>query len=169
MKKSKRRIAPYINSGDWIALSKSQFSNLDIDADQDEDFLIYRICDDLSYLVDSLHRDPASQSGLDLAYNFVRWSIRNTESTRIRECMADYFFSGVLVHSSSKKKCIDYLDWGDVKILCENFTTEPSFEDVDNFDILCEEWKKRWSRNQKLATPQKPAEQDAAGNPLPAE
>ena len=64
--------------------------------------------------------------------------------------------------ADSKKACIDYLDWGDIKMISNYFTTEPTFEDIDNFDRLCSEWKIRWSRNQKLDPSPQLAEQDAA-------
>ncbi|MCW1922767.1 hypothetical protein OKA05_09410 [Luteolibacter arcticus] len=108
--------------------------------------------ENLAYLAEEAHR-TGDTALLNRIYPFVRWSIRNTADDRLKGWLADWFFDRILQTKHAKTGCLDYLDWGDVDLLCSHFTVEPMFEDTENFERLCKEWKKRWSRNQKLPHP----------------
>ena len=108
---------------------------------------------DLADLANEAHR-IGDTALLNRIYPFIRWSIRNTTDDRLKGWIADRFFDRILQSKHSKTGCLDYLDWGDVDLLCSHFTVEPLFEDTGNFERLRDEWKKRWSRNQKLPRPE---------------
>ena len=130
---------------------------------------VLQVCEDLAYAADMAHQTNQNSEYLTRCYQFIRWSIHNTTDERLKGSIADWFFDRVLSLPFSKFGCIDFLDWGDVGLLCSAFTVEPSFEDTSNFDRLCDEWRKRWARNQKLPRPIiEESEQVASCNPLPA-
>ena len=109
--------------------------------------------ENLACLAEEAHR-AGDTALLGRLYPFIRWSIRNTGDDRLKGWIADWFFDRILQSKHSKTGCLDYLDWGDVDLLASHFTVEPMFQDKENFERLCIEWKKRWSRNQKLPRPE---------------
>jgi len=111
------------------------------------------LLESFAYLADEAHR-LGDTALLDRIYPFIRWSIRNVESNSLKGWIADWFFARILQFPHSKSGCLDYLDWGDVELVTSHFTVEPMFEDTDNFERLSNEWRKRWSRNQKLPRPE---------------
>lgn len=145
---------PTVDRGVWFRSAMSSFPELDrANYDPDDPAQPASICEELAYLADEAHRSSGSEEFLSKCYWFMRWSIRRVEDAQLLGCIADWFFDRILQLPNSKSGCVEYLDWGDVSMLMENFTTEPSFEDVANFNLLCTKWKKRWARNQKLPPP----------------
>lgn len=113
-------------------------------------------CEDLAWLADRAHESGNDADVLQRIYGFIRWSIHNTDDDRLKGWLADRFFDRILSLPTAKTNCVEHLDWGDVELLCTGFTVEPGFDDIENFQRLCVEWKRRWSRNQKLALPTEP-------------
>lgn len=147
-------------------LARASFAELALDdLDSKSPTQVCSVCEDLAWLADRAHEDQNDGDLLPRIYVFIRWSIHNTSDEKLKGWISDCFFDRLLSLPSSKTRCLEYLDWGDVDLLIAGFTVEPGFEDVENFDRLCREWKRRWSRNQKLEPPTKPAEQAAAPQP----
>lgn len=145
-----------MTSEEWISLASKKFPEIDLLEDCDDTSVqVLDICWELAFLADKKHSQDQDVELLRQIYDFVRWTIHRVDNTPVKEALADHFFDNVLVGSISKRACIDFLDWGDVDVFFESFTTEPDFEDVENFEQLCTEWKRRWSRNQKLPIPEK--------------
>jgi len=157
MKKSRRRIDPYLKAGDWHRLARAGFPELDLPEDDAGDTIHgCSACEALASLADEAHATGGDRVLLHRCYEFIRWSIRNTDDAELKGRIAHSFFDTLLSLPHSKTGCLDYLDWGDVELLIEGFEIEPAFEDVENFLRLCAEWKRRWARNQKLKAPQWP-------------
>ncbi|WAC21504.1 zinc-ribbon domain containing protein [Luteolibacter sp. SL250] len=113
------------------------------------------LCDELADMTDAAHR-RGDTDFLRRSYGFIRWSMRYTDDARLRSAVAHWFFDRILQLESSKKACVDFLDWGDVKAFMDAWGCEPSFKDEENFGALIEVWTKRWGRNQKLPDPMLP-------------
>jgi hypothetical protein len=159
MKKSKRRTVPTITAEDWYVMARATFPELALEEfDRQSGIQVLSACEDLAWLADRAHETRRDDENLQHIYGFIRWSIRNTDDERLKGWISDWFFDRILSLATAKTSCIEYLDWGDVELLCAGFTVEPGFDDIENFDRLCMEWKRRWSRNQKLAPPTEPAE-----------
>jgi hypothetical protein len=108
--------------------------------------------EDLAWRTDDAHHGNDIEF-LQRCYGFVRWSICHAPDEKTKGWIADWFFARILLLGHSKRGCLDYLDWNDVRLLTEAFTVEPSFNDTGNFEALTAEWRRRWSRNQKLPPP----------------
>jgi hypothetical protein len=157
-----------IDSDTWSPLAASLFPELKFESDDSAPDAL-SVCEDLAYAADAAHQTPVNPEFLARCYEFIRWSIHNTEDQRLKGLIADWFFDRVLSLPFSKSACLDFLDWGDVEVLRGAFTVEPSFDDTSNFEILCVEWRSRWARNQKLPHPRiQEAEQDETQQPLSA-
>jgi hypothetical protein len=115
----------------------------------------FSACGAVGYAVDCAHRGLIDEAYAKRCYDFMRWSIRHTVE-EVRGKIANSFFTEVLRSGSAKTACLDFLDWGDVKLFIDAWTVEPFFDDVENFDRLCGIWKKRWSRHGKLPQPPDP-------------
>ncbi|MES2657816.1 MAG: hypothetical protein V4689_04315 [Verrucomicrobiota bacterium] len=154
MKRSKRNQEPPIERKEWFRVARAAFPELDlVEYDPDDSTQLLSVCEDLADLANDAHQSREGAELVDRCYRFIRWSIRTTDDERLLGWISDWFFDGVLQLPGSKVGCLEYLDWGDVSILMQNFTAEPSFDDESNFEILCKEWKRRWARNQKLPEP----------------
>lgn len=155
-----------INTDTWLPLAARLFPELKFGVDGSSGDAVC-VCEDLAYAADAAHKEPVNLAFLSRCYEFIRWSIHNTEDERLKGAIADWFFDRVLSLQFSKSGCLDFLDWGDVKVLCGALTVEPSFEDTSSFERLCVEWRRRWARNQKLPRPRiQDAEQAIAPNDL---
>lgn len=106
----------------------------------------------LAMLTDNAHR-MGNADFLERSYTFIRWAVRNFTDEPSKNQIA-WFFDLTLQLKHTKTGCLDHLDWGDVELLTGTFAVEPSFTDTENFERLCQEWKKRWSRNRKLPVPE---------------
>ena len=154
MKKSKRAQEPAIERDEWFRVAMDFFPEHEqASYDSSNSIQLLSVCEDLAYLVDEAHRSPGSEEIVSRCYQFIRWSMRRVGDEQLLGWIADGFFNRILQLPSSKAGCLEYLDWGDASRLMQSFTTEPSFEDVENFDRLCVEWQQRWARNHKLAPP----------------
>ncbi len=165
MKKSQKDQQPAIRRDEWFRMAMAFFPELDqASHDSSDSTQLLSICEDLAYLVDEAHRLPGGEDVLVRCYSFVRWSIRRVDDEQLLGWIADWFFDRILQLPGSKFGCLEYLDWGDASFLIQNFTVEPFFDDVENFDNPCTEWKRRWARNRKLPPPNNFAEQVVAPN-----
>lgn len=144
-----------IDARTWFSLAKECFPEIALDEFNDRARIIM-ICDDLAYSVNDAHMAPADTAFLDRCYGFIRWSVRNTDDEQLKGWIADWFFSRILTLEHSKTGCLEYFDWGDVEAIGVH-AVEPIVEDVENFARLSAEWKKRWARGEKLASPVHPA------------
>lgn len=113
------------------------------------------LCDELADMTDAAHCS-GDKDFLRRSYGFIRWSMRHTDDNRLLGSIAHSFFDPLLQLESSKKACVDFLDWRDVKAFMDAWACEPSFTDEGNFAGLVEVWKKRWGSNQKLPDPMLP-------------
>ncbi len=153
MDQSKMDQSSSIGCREWCALAQRHFPELPQEEDSEEVDDGRAVCEDLAYLANEAHGVAEGEGFLKRCYEFIRWSIRNPLDDQLRGWISDDFFDSLLTDSNSKKGCLDYLDWGDVRTMLEGFTVEPHFTDIHNFEKLCGEWRKRWSRNQKLEPP----------------
>ena len=145
-------MTPGMNEEHYLKLLDHHFPELEIAISSSESPTCPMSLESLAFLTDNAHR-AGDTAFLNRSYPFIRWSIRNVESEQLKGWIADWFFDFILLLEHSKTRCLGYLDWGDVDLLTSNFTDDPMFEDSDNFERLCKEWRKRWSRNQKLPPP----------------
>lgn len=154
MKRSELHQGPPIERKEWFRVARAAFPELDLAKyNPDDSTQLLSVCEGLADLANGTHQSREEAELVERCYLFVRWSIRKVADEQLLGWIADWFFDVVLQLPNSKAGCLEYLDWGDVSILVRNFTTEPGFDDEANFEILCNEWKRRWARNQKLPEP----------------
>jgi hypothetical protein len=144
---------PVVDEASWISLAEESLPQT-VEFLGDVDRSGSDICMEIACLADRAHREGDRELAAK-CYDFMRWSIRHTIE-EVRGNIANSFFTEVLRSGSAKTACLDFLDWGDVKLFIGAWTVEPFFDDVENFDRLCGTWKKRWSRHGKLPEPPDP-------------
>jgi len=137
---------------DWVRLFVAAFPELiEEGATPDRDEVIFS----LAYATVEAHRTNDTRF-LQRSYHFVRWTLHHSQDSDLLGDLFHTFFDRLLSSKFSKKACVDFLDWGDVKILLDNIRLEPLFTDEENFAKICHEWQKRWSQNRKLPIPEAP-------------
>ena len=149
-----------ISPAQWFELVMQTFPELEgTEYDPSNPTQILTICEDLAYEVDEAQRQGTPNEFVARCYEFFRWSIHRADESDLKGWIADWFFDRIFDLPTSKEMCLEFLDWGDVRTITAAFTTEPSFRDASNFKRLSAEWKRRWSRNQKLPRPTEFAQQ----------
>ena len=145
----------FVSAEEWYRLACAEFPELEFES-FDDDVLVWSACEGLAYAADAAHQDPENTAFLTRCYGFIRWSIRHTHDAQLKGWIGDWFFGELLCLPHSKTGCIDYLDWGDVRMLAAALSVDPPLGDEANFANLCHVWQKRWVRNQKLHAPAEP-------------
>lgn len=146
-----------MDTATWLQLARDAFpdlgdrSNLGGAYNTPSEF-----CDELAWAINSAHDLTGDEAFLDRSYQFIRWSIRQPVAEEIKTAIAHRFLDGILSGSHSKVACVDHLDWGDVKLISDGYRTDPDFHDIESYERICTEWRKRWSRNHKLPSPKSP-------------
>ena len=105
--------------------------------------ILFLLCEDLAHAADSAHEPPSNKDFLHRLYGIIRWTIHHTEDSQLQGWIADWFFDNLLDLPHAQKACLDYLNWDDVEIILASYTSEPLFDDEENFEKLCVEWKRR--------------------------
>lgn len=141
----------------WLQLARDAFPDLGEKSVLGGEFTTpVEFCTEMAWAINAAHDCSGEEVFLDRCYQFIRWSIRQPVEEEIKAAIAHCFLEGILDGRNSKVACVDYLDWGDVRLTSDGYRTEPDFLDDENFERLCDEWRKRWSRNQKLPFPNSP-------------
>jgi hypothetical protein len=147
-----------MNTTTWLQLARDAFPDLGEKSVFGGVFTTpSEFCEEMAWAVNAAHGRSGDNAFLDRGYQFIRWSIQQTLAEEVTGAIAHGFLDAILDGSHSKVACVDYLDWGDVKLISDGYSTEPDVRDAENFERLCKEWQKRWSRNQKLPSPNTPS------------
>lgn len=142
-----------ITAQDWYELVQSNLPELSL-PNFSAKSILFCLCEDLAHAADSAHSPPQNEDFLQRLYGTMRWTLHRTEDRQLLGWFADWFFDTLLDLETAKTACIDYLNWADVEVLIAHYTTEPLFDDEENFAQLCEEWKRRNEAHQLLPEPQ---------------
>ena len=115
--------------------------------------ILFLLCEDLAHTADSAHAPPENEDILLRIYANIRWTLHHTEDQQLKGWIADWFFDNLLDLPHSQKGCLDFLNWEDVEIMLASYTSEPLFDDEENFEELCKEWKRRSEAGEKIPKP----------------